>query len=344
MMKNPVYFTPDRMIVADSSGVYHCPLSTTLHETSNLRLVFPQAEYQYKTTLDDNIAVQHAAEAGDEKNLRMLLDSMFVPIGRSAVELGWTLAQRGPLHPPTLNVFQADLLSDAHRSLSRPLADPERKTLRFLRERRLSQDFFQCGVSLQLGSSSEVLCLTRPADAAKLLFRCFPQAVIDRLHESIWSTATEIARIASDSEYSQVHIQKTHESKVMCALQQYVRACFKPRLPVFSVGYDMVRPIIIGGQWNGRRVYSCFDDGIIDVLDENESFLELTVICNRKSGYIEEIEFDLADAEHKVESGSFPGMSSENTVLGVLEGDVLEKGKVMAAEQRQRLALCDVGS
>ena len=343
-MKNPVYFTPDMMIVADSFGVYHRPMCTTFLETSSLRLMFPQAEYRYKTTFDDNIAVQRAAEAGDEKNLRLLLETMFVPIGRSAVELGWTLARRSPLHPPTLNVYQADLLSDAHRSLSRPLADPERKNLRLLKERRLSQVFFQCGVSLQLKSSSEVLCLTCPADAVRLLFVCFPQAVIDRLYDSIWSTAMEIARIASDSEYLQLHIQKNHESKVMCCIQDYVHACFKPKLPVFSVGYDMVRPIIMGGQWNGRQVHSCFEDGILDLLDENESFLELTVVCKRQGGYIEEIDFDLAGAEHRVESGFFQGMNSENTVLGVLEGNVLELARAMAAEQRKRDELCGVGS
>ena len=336
-VRNHIDFNADMMIVADSSGLYHRPLGTVLTDPSPLRLVFRQAEYRYKASLDDHIAVREAAAAGDEKNLRMLLDSMFASIGMPVGAEGWTLVQYQPavLLTPTQSI---DLVWDFRRASGTPPADPQRKLLRHLRERKLSQVFFQSGVKACLGLGSKELLMTEPPDVAKFICWANPSTPTNRLFDPIDAVAREIARIASDSEYKQVHIGDKDLNKLARAIDDYVRACFKPKFPVFAVSYEMLAPIIQGGMWSGEAVRGAleiaeFFDKPVDV----ESLLELTVICNKSTGHISGVMLEMPGGEEIAEC-SFPAMPAVgDIVIGVLEGDVLEKAQAMIAFHRRKL-------
>ena len=104
------------------------------------------------------------------------------------------------------------------------------------------------------------------------------------------------------------------------------------------MNYQILKPIIYGGNWKGAEVHSCFDDDSLDLLVCDERLLELTLVCDKKSGHVKWIEFDLAEAERYAEGNAYSEPSAQNMVLGFLEGDVLQEAKAMVASQRRRMS------
>ncbi len=87
-MTNPITFDPLLDIVADHRGVYVVPSGCTPHHPDETRLVFRNADFQFKLSQEDQSAVACAADEGDIRLLRQLVARMFTRLGRAA-ERGW---------------------------------------------------------------------------------------------------------------------------------------------------------------------------------------------------------------------------------------------------------------
>lgn len=87
-MTNHITFDPLFDIVADHRGVYTVPSGCTPHHPDVTRLVFRNADFQFKLSREDQLAVACAADEGDIRSLRQLVARMFTRIGR-ATESGW---------------------------------------------------------------------------------------------------------------------------------------------------------------------------------------------------------------------------------------------------------------
>lgn len=87
-MNNHITFDPHFDIVADHRGVYTVPSGCTPHHPDQTRLVFRNADFQFKLSQDDQSAVACAADEGDLRLLRQLVARLFMPIDRAA-ERGW---------------------------------------------------------------------------------------------------------------------------------------------------------------------------------------------------------------------------------------------------------------
>ena len=96
--------------------------------------------------------------------------------------------------------------------------------------------------------------MIEPCDVARFLVCFYPQTAIDRLFDPIDATAREIALIASDSEYMQLRMGKSEKSRMIGPINNNAGAYFKPKYPVFALGYEMLSPIIHSGMWRGQYV------------------------------------------------------------------------------------------
>lgn len=334
---NVIEFNSQLEIVADKAGIYHRPAGTTITDPTQLRLIFPRAKYRYKPTFEHQVAVSQAAAEGNELNLRALLGNTYVPINRAEWEPGWMLVHHRPSDLALTDLEDFDPPLDLDCEFSRPLADPRRKILRDLKGRRLSQVFFDEGVRFN-SASFKNHCMTQTCDVIKLLGSLYPPSFVDWLFDPIHVIASEIATIALDSEYKKICIEDKDEDCILRSIDNYMRACITPKFPVFAMSYQILKPIIYGGNWKGADVQSCFDDDSLDLLVCDESLLELTLVCDKKSGHVEWIEFDLAEAERYAEGGVYPEWSPQSMVLGFLEGDVLQEAKAMVASQLRRMS------
>ena len=87
-MNNRITFDPHFDIVADHRGVYTVSSGCTPHHPDQTRLVFRNADFQFKPSREDQSALACAADEGDIRSLRQLVARIFQPIGRAA-ESGW---------------------------------------------------------------------------------------------------------------------------------------------------------------------------------------------------------------------------------------------------------------
>lgn len=82
--KNHITFSMTFEIVADFRGIYTVNSGCAPHYPGVNRLVFGNANYQYKLSDEDQQRVKVAADSGSEEKLRNVLRSLFIPVGRAS--------------------------------------------------------------------------------------------------------------------------------------------------------------------------------------------------------------------------------------------------------------------